>query len=156
MERTTSDSIAPMDRISDLLGGAGSLGKRMDAPFAAHEALERGLPGKALHHLFDSLRVIEPSLVLDKAIGVSLRTLQRSRLEPQKALSTEQSSRARTFAHILADATDVLGSQEAAERWLMQPAMALGQRAPLALLSTAAGVSLVEDLLGQMRYGVYI
>ena len=156
MDQIASDTIGPIDRINNLLGGAVSLGKRMDGPFAAHDALERGLPGRALHHLFDSLRVIEPSLVLDKAIGVSLRTLQRSRLEPKKALSTVQSSRTWTFAHILADATDVLGSQEAAERWLMQPAIALGQRAPLALLSTAAGVSLVEDLLGQMRYGVYI
>ena len=155
MDLIIVDRAEPLDRISDLLGGAGSLGKRTDDPFAAHDALERGLPGKALHHLFDSLRIIEPSIVLDKAIGVSLRTLQRSRLEPKKALSPEQSSRAWTFAHILTDATDILGSQEAAERWLEQPATALGQRAPLALLSTAAGVSLVEDLLGQMRYGVY-
>jgi putative toxin-antitoxin system antitoxin component (TIGR02293 family) len=39
--------------------------------------------------------------------------------------------------------------------WLERPALGLEQRRPIDLLSTTAGVKLVEDLLGRLEYGVY-
>ena len=60
------------------------------------------------------------------------------------------------FAEILAQATNALGSQEEAERWMMEPAMGLDNRRPIDLLSTAAGAEAVEDHLTRMEYGVYI
>ncbi|MFH0343200.1 MAG: antitoxin Xre/MbcA/ParS toxin-binding domain-containing protein [Chromatiales bacterium] len=35
------------------------------------------------------------------------------------------------------------------------PAMALDQRRPIELLSSPAGVEMVEQLLGRLEYGVY-
>ncbi|WP_347339962.1 antitoxin Xre/MbcA/ParS toxin-binding domain-containing protein [Afipia massiliensis] len=61
----------------------------------------------------------------------------------------------RKFAEILAAATSVFGSKEAAERWLEQPAIGLNQRRPIDLLATPAGVELVEDLLVRLQHGVH-
>jgi len=49
----------------------------------------------------------------------------------------------------------VLGSQEAAERWLSTPAMALDRRRPIDLLQSSEGTELVKTLLTRMDYGVY-
>jgi putative toxin-antitoxin system antitoxin component (TIGR02293 family) len=67
-----------------------------------------------------------------------------------------QSGRAWKFADILAKATDVFGSQEVAERWLETPAISFDQRRPIDLLSTPAGIELVEDHLVRLDYGVYM
>jgi putative toxin-antitoxin system antitoxin component (TIGR02293 family) len=63
--------------------------------------------------------------------------------------------RARKFPEILAKATRVLGSQEEAGRWLRRPAIGLDQQRPIDLLTTPAGVKLVEDYLGRLEYDVY-
>jgi len=49
----------------------------------------------------------------------------------------------------------VFGDQAAAENWLAKPAMALDERRPVDLLSSPAGVEMVEQLLGRLEYGVY-
>jgi len=56
---------------------------------------------------------------------------------------------------ILAKATRVLGTQEEAEQWLKSPAIGLDQKRPIDLLTTPAGVRLVEDYLGRLEYDVY-
>jgi putative toxin-antitoxin system antitoxin component (TIGR02293 family) len=60
-----------------------------------------------------------------------------------------------TLTEILARATSAFGSQAAAEQWLAQPAIGLDGRRPIDVLATPAGVELVEDLLGRIKYGVY-
>jgi len=86
---------------------------------------------------------------------MSLRTAQRKNSEPTKRLRQDQSSRAWKFAEILSRATEIFGSQEQAEQWLSRPAIGLGQRRPIDLLATLAGVELVQDHLTQLEYGVY-
>lgn len=88
-------------------------------------------------------------------IGVSLRTLQRRKEEP-KPLSEDQGGRTWKFAEILAQATRVLGSQGEAERWLKSSVIPLSGRRPIDLLSTPAGVEMVENLLTQLECGVYV
>jgi putative toxin-antitoxin system antitoxin component (TIGR02293 family) len=127
----------------------------LKSPLDAHELLLRGLPGKALDHLVMGLVVLRPSTSLEKAVGMSLRTYQRRKDAPAKPLGSDQSGRTWKFAEILAWATDVLGSQGAAEQWLESPAMALDRRRPIDLLATPAGVALVEDLLTRLEFGVY-
>ena len=50
----------------------------------------------------------------------------------------------------------MLGTQEAAEEWLGTPARALQGEKPIELLTTQTGTQVVEDLLEQMDYGVYV
>ncbi|HLW27006.1 MAG TPA: antitoxin Xre/MbcA/ParS toxin-binding domain-containing protein [Kiloniellales bacterium] len=138
-----------------LLGGPKTLRKLPVSPLDAHEMLARGLPPQALEHLLDNLLVLKPSEALERAIGMSGRTLQRRRQAQAKPLDTNQSIRTWVFAKILSRATAVFGSQEEAERWLESPAMGLDQWRPLDLLATSEGAELVEDFLDRLEYGVY-
>jgi putative toxin-antitoxin system antitoxin component (TIGR02293 family) len=155
LERETPQTEAKkLGRVADLLGGARVLKRKLNGPLDAHEMLLEGLPGKALGTLVENL-TIPKSAALEKAIGMSLRTVQRHKDAPSKPLSQEQSGRIWKFAEILAKATAVLGSQEEVEKWLDSPAIGLNQRRPLDLLATPAGVELVEDFLERLEYGVY-
>jgi|SRR6516165_6038775 putative toxin-antitoxin system antitoxin component (TIGR02293 family) len=157
MERETPTSeAAELQRVAALLGGARILRHELRNTLDAHEMLVQGLPGKALSYLVDNLLILQKNASLEKAIGMSLRTFQRHKDAPAKPLSQEQSGRTWKFAEILANATSVLGSQEAAERWLECPAIGLDQRRPIDLLGTPAGVELVEDFLERLEYGVYM
>jgi putative toxin-antitoxin system antitoxin component (TIGR02293 family) len=138
-----------------LLGGRTVLGRRVANAVDAHDLILAGLPATSLHHLVDSLSEIEVQRALEQAVGLSLRTLQRTRHDPERRLSTEQSGRVWKFAEVLAKAPDRLGSQKQAEHWLDSPALGLGRRRPLDLMTTPAGLDMVETYLGRLEYGVY-
>jgi putative toxin-antitoxin system antitoxin component (TIGR02293 family) len=146
---------AEVERVAALLGGTRVLRHRLRTALDVHEALATGLPGAALTHLIDNLVSLHDPASIERAVGISRRTFQRRRIAPKKPLSQEQSGRTWTFAEILAKATAVLGSQEAAEQWLERPAIGLERRRPIDLLATPAGVRLVEEHLGRIEYGVY-
>ncbi|MDE1995983.1 MAG: DUF2384 domain-containing protein [Rhizobiaceae bacterium] len=147
--------VGELQKITDLLGGARVLSRRLTSALDAHELLLHGLPASAVDHLVGQLLFIGKTESLEKAVGMSLRTWQRRRDAPSKPLSQEQSGRAWKFAEILAKATDVFGTQAEAEQWLERPAIGLEQRRPIDLLATPAGVELVEDYLERLEYGVY-
>jgi putative toxin-antitoxin system antitoxin component (TIGR02293 family) len=141
---------------ASLLGGLGTPAKKIQSPYDVHEALLQGLPGSALTTLLSRLRVLPRSgKRLESAIGVSLRTMQRKKGDAAKRLTTEQAGRTWQFAEILARATRVLGSQEAAERWLERPAIGLDRKSPIDLLATPTGARMVDDYLTRIDYGVY-
>jgi putative toxin-antitoxin system antitoxin component (TIGR02293 family) len=155
-ESQTDDALLRnmIQTIADLLGGTQVLGSTVESELEAHELLSRGLPRAALSNLINSFHIIRADEV-SEAIGVSLRTLQRHKHAPSALLNAPQSGRTWTFAEILTKATRVLGSQDEAEQWLERPAIGLDQRRPIDLLTTPAGVKLVEDYLGRLEYGVY-
>jgi putative toxin-antitoxin system antitoxin component (TIGR02293 family) len=137
-----------------LLGGAALLKRSIRTRLDVHEVLERGIPSSAFNHLIAHVKTLDPAAVR-KAVGLSVRTVQRRNQTPQKPLSPEQSGRAWKFAEVLAMATEVLGNQEAAEQWLDTPAVALDQRHPIDLLSTSIGADMVEQLLFRIDHGAY-
>ena len=143
-----------LQRVTDLLGGKQVFKHAVEEPLDAHDILQRGLPGSALVHLIETLTVLPKEMSLERAVGMSLRTYQRKEASTQ-TLSTEQSGRAWKFAEILAHATAVFGTQAEAEQWLERPALGLNNRRPIDLLSTPAGIEMVETLLGRLEYGVY-
>jgi putative toxin-antitoxin system antitoxin component (TIGR02293 family) len=136
------------------------LGRRAQRPHAAfsmigvHDAVTKGLPGEALNHLLGCLKSLPQEEVLN-ALGISGRTVQRRKLDPKKMLNVDQSGRTWRFAQILALASEVLGDQADAEKWLSAPAIALDQRRPIDLLSSPVGTELVEQLLRRLEWGVY-
>jgi putative toxin-antitoxin system antitoxin component (TIGR02293 family) len=156
----TSDGAAPIPRafdlqkISDLLGGSQILESVINTELDAHTLLRRGLRRAALNSFVDKLHFIR-SNEASEALGMSLRTLQRLRSEPDGLLDMQQSGRAWKFAETLVRATDVLSSQDEAEQWLRRPAMGLDQKRPIDLIATPAGARLVEDYLGRLEYDVY-
>lgn len=145
-----------MLRAAELLGGKATFRKPLLSVLDAHEIILTGFPGRALTSLYDRVALVRRADTLEKAVGISLRTLQRRKKEASsKPLSTEQSGRAWKFAELLAKATRLLGSQEEAESWFERPAIGLSQKRPIDLLSTPAGVEMVEDHLERIAFGVY-
>ena len=142
-------------RASALLGGKRLLKQVVQDGLDAHQLISAGLPGEALTYLEEQLTVLDAA-AFEKAIGMSLRTLQRRRADPRQPLSVEQSGRVWKFAEILVKASEVMGSQRNAEEWLNEPAIGLNGHRPLDLLTTSAGAELVETFLGQIEYGVYV
>jgi putative toxin-antitoxin system antitoxin component (TIGR02293 family) len=143
-----------LQEILDLLGGSPALGSAINTQLDAHELLHQGLPRGALASLMEKLHLIQADEA-SQALGVSLRTVQRHKYAPAEPLNVQQSGRTWKFAEILAKATRVLGSQDEAEQWLRRPAIGLDQQRPIDLLTTPAGVNLVEDYLGRLEYDGY-
>jgi putative toxin-antitoxin system antitoxin component (TIGR02293 family) len=158
LEKIEEDMLAAMTsslrETLDLLGGNKTLGVTIQSELDVHELLHRGLPRGALSKLIGNLHVIQVDEATE-ALGMSLRTLQRHKNTPAAHLDVQQSGRAWKFAEILAKATRVLGSQDEAEQWLERRAIGLDQKRPIDLLTTPAGVKLVEDYLGRLEYDVY-
>ena len=98
----------------NLLGGDRVIRHRLQNAMDVHEALIHGLPGAALIHLVGSLVVRHDSTLLEKAVGMSVRTIQRRKGSPSKPLSQEQSGRTWKFAEILATGRP----REAATSWM--------------------------------------
>lgn len=122
-------------------------------PLQTHDVVTEGLPVVLARDLMDAYDVVERDALL-KAIGVSERTLVRGRDET-KLLDTNAADRLIRLASITEQAIDVLGTKEAAERWLITPAIGLDQRRPIDLLQSSEGADLVRTLLTRMDYGVY-
>ena len=144
-----------LQRVSDLLGGASVLRRTPSSQLEAHELILDGLPGAALQHLLRTLTILDRTISLESAVGMSRRTFQRRKDAPAEPLSKDQSQRTWDFAEVLAKATNVLGSQAEAEEWLGRPAVGLNGRRPLDLLATSAGARLVQEFLDRLEYGVY-
>lgn len=128
--------------------------RRIDSPQQVHDMLEAGLPGSARIALIEHLRAINSETVL-RVLEVSTRTFARSKKRPGAPLSATESSNVWRLADLITQATRVFGDQEAAERWFLEPALALDNRRPIDLVKTAPGAQLVKELLTRMEYGVY-
>jgi putative toxin-antitoxin system antitoxin component (TIGR02293 family) len=139
-----------------LLGGRETIRRPVRNSMEAHDVLMAGLPSLALLHLTHEVGFLASGGVLDKAIGISLRTLQRRRKDgAATVLNAEQSNRTWKFAEILGRATEIFGSKEDAEAWMNRPAIGLDQRRPIDLMATPVGTEAVEDYLTRIEYGVY-
>lgn len=148
---------ADLAAVADLLGGRRWLGGSvLEDLFALHDQLVRGLPASALKHFARHC----PLLTKDPAFGRVLGSPAAPRENPRSGrsgrLSSQESGQLWRLTIILVKAAPLLGSVQAAERWLITPAMGLGRRRPLDLLETPAGCDLVADHLIQLEYGVYV
>lgn len=143
--------------VIDLLGGKATFAKEPSNVLDVHDMITLGFPSAALTSLCEKVSYFQRSdEAWYKALGISERTLQRRKADTDpKTLSSEQSGRAWKLAEVVAKATGVFGSLEEAERWLDRPAIGLNQKRPIDLLSTTAGIEVVEQYLERMEFGVY-
>lgn len=138
---------------------------------AAHKGFLASLclpkePLKAHHHIVagfnpDIVTKIAVMLgsdttVVCKVTGIDRTTFSR-KVKASHLLSQDQSSRVYWLAQVL-DAASSLndGDMEKTMRWLRKPAWGLGNKAPIDLLTTAAGAQAVIDLVGQIEHGVAV
>lgn len=121
----------------------------------AHDAVVKGLSGRALARIWESTKGALPADAILKAIGVSARTAHRIKSDPDKPLDARTTDGIYRLESVRAMAEEVLGSSEAANEWLNTEAMGLEFRKPLDLVSTSPGAEAVKILLQRMKYGVY-
>ena len=69
-----------LQKMEALFGGVRVLSCRLNSALDAHELLLSGLPTSALNHLLGHLVFIDRTELLEKAVGMSLRTLQRHKV----------------------------------------------------------------------------
>jgi putative toxin-antitoxin system antitoxin component (TIGR02293 family) len=121
----------------------------------AHDAVMKGVSGRALTRIWESTRGTLPPDAILKAIGVSARTAHRIKTDPDKPLDARTTDGIYRLESVRAMAEEVLGSADAANEWLNSEAMGLEFRKPIDLVSTSPGAEAVKTLLQRMKYGVY-
>ena len=122
--------------------------------FDIHEAIKNGIPTGALTFVFERTIHIPPGKLAD-AIGVRVRTVRRRASSPLGRLNQNQSGHLWKFAEILHLATEAIGDQAGAERWLCSPRPEIDQRAPIDLLRTIVGAEIVEELLMRLARAMH-
>nr|WP_314526407.1 antitoxin Xre/MbcA/ParS toxin-binding domain-containing protein [uncultured Pseudomonas sp.] len=126
-----------------------------DDRMAIYRAVKNGFPLQSVLDMIDSSEVYKQRGVLSKIVGASDRTLARRLKTPNEVLTPEQSTRALNYAEVFEKATQVLGSRELAEQWIVKPARGLDGEIPIDLIANSVGYELVNDFLIRMEYGVY-
>ena len=113
--------------------------------------IEKGLPFAELEAVRKSL-----DLPLDQLAGklsISRATLHRRKNAGR--LSPDESDKVMRFSRLLEHAANVFGDIEKGRAWLKFPQYGLGGAVPLDYAKTEIGAREVENLLGQIDYGVY-
>ena len=88
-----------------------------------------------------------------RQLGMSKRTLQRR--ANAKGLSQAEQLKASTVQHVLADATRVFGSVEAARTWVKSSLPVLGFDTSLESLGSTDGYEAVRHVLGRIESGTF-
>lgn len=120
----------------------------------AHDLVAKGIGVAEARQVMAGFTIINEKQFYS-VLGITERTMQRRAASATKTLDANASDRALRLVTVMHQATEVLGSQEAAERWLSSPAMGLDQRVPIDLLQSSEGTAMVKTLLSRMEYGVY-
>jgi len=85
---------------------------------------------------------------------VPRRTLAH-RIAKHQPLSKDESDKAVRVARVTATAEQVFGEPERAWRWLRKPQPRFDGKTPVEMLATEAGARLVEEMIGQIDYGMF-
>lgn len=89
-----------------------------------------------------------------RILNLSERTLHR--LQPQVLLDSNASERLLLLEGLIRHGLDVFdGRVEVLGRWLRVPLTELRRQAPLSLLDTVTGFSMVHAVLGRIEHGIY-
>ena len=141
-----------VESIAHALGGSKALKRTVGTTSELVALTREGLPAGILAELALGLNLDRKFVA--QAVGITERTLSR-RLSQHSRLSVEESDRTVRLARVFALATETLGDQAKASRWLQTTNRVLEGRTPFELLDTDAGVQSVETLLGRIAYGIY-
>jgi putative toxin-antitoxin system antitoxin component (TIGR02293 family) len=128
-----------------------ALDEPLSSPLDLIELGARGIYKRQIKHLAGVLCVTSASLAA--MLAITPRTIQRH--PEEKRFDRVVSERAIKLAMLAVRGIRVFGNKDEFCSWLQSPAIALGNRTPLSLLSSAIGLGMVEDVLGRIEHGVY-
>lgn len=141
-------------QVSSLLGGRKVLKRLATDPEATRfaGAIRAGLPAAALESFVTRTELDAEGVTA--LLGMSPRTWARRKTQVQQ-LTPVESDRLYRLAHVVARATDALGSRDKGVRWLRKPNRSLGGEAPFDLLDTEIGEEQVLAVLDRIEHGVF-
>lgn len=112
--------------------------------------IRSGLPAESFVETAEQLGVSQEFLA--SKLGLVALTLNRKR-KANENLSARESERIMRVVRVWNRARTLSRSDEAIAAWLLRPAAALDQAAPLDLLDTDVGTVEVEGLITGLAYG---
>lgn len=137
--------------VRDYLGGVAVIGApKTELDFVP--IIREGFPFSVFTSLRDRAKLSED--VICGSLRIAKRTAAR-RKKVGARLKPSESELLLRLARVLVAATQVLGSDEKARKWLTGENRALGGAIPIDLLDTGLGFEEVMDLLTRVEYGVY-
>ena len=87
-------------------------------------------------------------------IVIPARTLKHRR-DKKQTLTTDESDKLARLARVFDHAVQVFGDPERAMRWLSRPKHRFDERTPIEMTQTDSGARGVEEMLGQIEYGLF-
>ncbi len=113
--------------------------------------VQRGFPVSSFEKLRRKLDVSDN--LLSQVINIPMRTLTRRK--QQGRLNVVESEKLLRIARLYDKALEVFEDEEAAEKWLKEPARGLGGVIPLEYAKTELGAQEIEKLLIRIEHGVF-
>ena len=145
----------PADQAIVALLTSGPAAGHPNAEFKDPQILERvrgGLPFAALENLIRAIGA--PQKEIAGVVGIPATTLARRRSSGR--LTPTESDHVVRIARLATMASDLMaGDNDAAKRWLTTPHRLLADESPLRRASTETGGREVEQLIGQLRHGIF-
>ena len=115
------------------------------------KTVEAGVPVATLAS-FVSSSGLEFSELYD--VVIPARTLKHRKAR-RETLSRDESDKLARLIRIYDQAVRALGEKEKALHWLRKPLRRFAGRTPLEMLRTEFGARMVEEMLGQVDYGMF-
>lgn len=112
--------------------------------------IRKGLNKQALDAMMEHLDI--SAIEMGQILHTSDRTMRR--YTDETILNPDQSERLLELARLFAHGIDVFGSSIRLRRWMTGPVNSLGGKRPIDLLDTSVGITLVDDTLGRIEYGI--
>ena len=113
--------------------------------------IQRGFPVSSFEKLRRKLDFSDN--LLSQVINIPKRTLTRRK--QQGRLNVVESEKLLRIARLYDKALEVFEDEEAAEKWLKEPARGLGGVIPLEYAKTEIGAQEIEKLLIRIEHGVF-
>lgn len=135
--------------ISELMGIELS-GIHVNNPLDIIKLSEQGVTKRTLIHIGKLLSLRQKDLA--EMVSVSLRTLQR--YDDSRKLTPLVSENIILITEVIRLGLEVFEDIDIFTKWLNNPNKALNQKKPLYLLKFRSGSNLVQDILGQIKYGI--
>lgn len=134
------------EKIAEVLG----IASRIHSLFDLSEAVARGLP-KA------TLKVTIKRITVDREVArrISERLIPPATYKRrQSLLSPQESERVERLARVYATALDIWDDEDEARLFLLTPHRMLNQQRPVDVAFTELGARQVEEILGNIKYGL--
>lgn len=145
-------SLSSLELITQLLGGAQAIGRKMNNILEFLALTENGLPVSTLKNLQKRMKFTNRDM--GRALEISESTLQR-RLKESKKLDKKESESTIQLASLWAKGLKVFEDENDFRTWLEMKNTALGNNRPIELLHSPIGREEIKEILNRIEWGIY-